>query len=963
MDLIPWSSIQNAHTSNGGKGLKEYIENWLTHLVETNHQKVQIVQEVLTPPPPTDDSVSLTVRVLSIKSILDASNAAIRSGTVFGNVQLRSTTLTWLCHIAQNSGGHSNTASLRGGVISVFTLIVKRFPKESAQFVGIGESLRFSFEDAARGLAAPDLTASNLISSPCAMLLNRTVEVLTMAGDAKLSWLQPVGSSSCVEAVAQILQYFSALHLDRESPLTAPLNQLQIKVCKAFSMVVEIHMTVTTPSSRRIDDLSGVAIAEAPSNVLKLISSTSIIHDIFQSTYQSSLDMTNAASQWTIHRAALLINAIGEALSSQNQSKTVADSSAVEEDAGSEGEKLVVVTYPYPSVIEIRRVESLLGLLCCVLDCHQDCKQAEGVTSLTQDKDKDEDEDKDGDKDKDGDESRAVADTVVALIQDTMSNLKLSLSREALSSATCGGTQKDLRAASSDARKGCIAVAHSLLTALPEWVAHDLHTQESVSSSRCWLLAVKLLSTPLLFGAAYGASASSLTEGGDANLHQHKHQLFTEHILQYISTALKNISKYSYPVACDVLTALEELMDKHCVAILHFQQDIPLLLLEAYLSMPKGIATSGKMKKAVAGSDDGNAYEWKLHVMSTLKSVFQFATRVHIGSGFSTTFVNRFVEEVCCSELFILHGALGNMLPGHVAFLASLLAPPEEQEEEGEGGGAVCRTTALLKWHSSCQAAGFSVLTPISSTDSNTKSLSKKEKCRKDCNRLVTKMLGSSEMSEPLVGLLHTVTLSLVSFMDVVNMTLRSRTEKVSIELGATSSQSLLVLVCFIKDISGRQLLFEDDGAQLCGELDVLSRYLEMTLLLLQGQSPSSVEQQQQQALVRQVLEVFIHTCYRATMSSFQLGASFGRIIYEMSYNELLKTVGCVLALRAGGDSSDEEVALVVGDEVSPTFELAVRGAASSQPRVLNEEGGGARAAEASDRIMQRLAKRREHLH
>jgi hypothetical protein len=903
---IPWSSIETAHINNGAKGLKDFIESWLINLPSNTVSnrvsdrvsegvKERVVEEVLRAPASSTSPVPLPVHLLTIKAILDASNSAIKSGSVFNHVSLRQSSLNWLGNIAQDS---SHSASLRGGVIAIFALIVKRFPKEVSKFGVIGQSLHYSFSDAAAGLGDPDLTVENLISSPCAMLLNQTVDVLTMAGDASLSWLQPVGRS--VDSIGLILQYFSSLIVEPKSPVASLVNKIQIKVCKAFSMVVEIYMA--TPESSKSVSTFGEAISQAPCHVLRIVSDTVIIHDIFQSTYQSALDISRASSPWTIERAVQLVNNIRDAVSSQNQSKI-------------EGE---VVTYPYPSVIEIRRVESLLGLFCCVLDCHHDAMDSLKVNVES-----------------DNEISLNIATTAVALIDEVMTNLKSSLSKDAITSTTCGGSQKDLRAASSDTRKGCIAVAHSLFTAFPIWVVEDLHQDRPVASSQCWRLAVKLLSTPLLFGAAFGASAAT---GPD---HQHYHNEFTHHILQYLSSALHNVSKYSYAVACDVLSAIEELIEKDCILIVHFRDDIPLRLLNAYLSSPKGLSPSSKTKKSESDNDNGNAYEWKLHVLSTLKSLFQFANRVEDCTGFSAEFVNRFISQVCCSELLILHGALGNMSPGHMAFFASLLSTDSYEDNMLES-----RASALVPWYNASRDAGFSLLTVPTVLETGNRAISKKEKCRKDCNRLVKKMLGSSEMSEPLVGLLHTLTLTLVAFMDVICQALRLNPTSThgGLQLNEESSQGMCVLLCFINDISTRQLLFEDDGAQICGEMEVVSRYIAMESLRRRQENSQELDK----PLVEHMLRIFVQMCFRTLNSNFQLGSSFGKIIYEIGYNELFRSVESLLSTKVKSDESINTITKLTS-ELSPTYELAVK---NNKGDVVDAD---AHVKEVTGRIVSRL--------
>ena len=853
MSMIPWTALEEVYSSSGATGVKEFVKKQLQIL--TRPQQHELIQYALQKPfndNNNDNKIPVLIHLLFIKHVLDVSGMVINSE----NVLLDFSFVKWLCDLVvhnwtDNNNNNTNekddmieiqkkeiTKSHCALIISIFGLIVKRFSKESSmKLLCISETIQFVLIECYKDMKKEHVCLSNILKSSCSMIINQVVDVISFAGDPGLEWLRPIGC--CVEEACCILNYFCNVDLDEHSAvssLSASVNQLQIKACKIFSMIVEIYMSIPLSSRKEIHTCQ--AFIEGPSHLTRMVSTSSIIHDIFQSTYQHLLDICQCSNVLNAHDAIHLIDDIHGAVSNQGQGILKSDQN--------EGE-----VYAYPSVVEIRRVECFLGFLSCILDYLGN----HGAL---------------GDED-----ATCVANKVIMLIENVIKKLKASVNPSALKLST--SSTQDLRSACQDARKGCISVAHSLIKSLPNWLVLDLQRhQDRIISSAYWTLSVKLLTTPLLFGVAYQSSkSSSSTQQG-----------LSRQILQYIANALKNITKYSYSVACDVLTSLEELSDMKCFELLLHESDIPLLVLNAYHCVPKGLNIDSKKAKQLSSA---NVYEWKINVINCIKALLLCVNISDLCGVLSSDFIDNFVVGVLSKDVVLLHGALGNITNDLAEYVTSTVKTEFLTIDYFED------------WSSKCKASKYSL-----SISGKNRDVPDVDGCRHICADILNRMrFASAESSEPTVMLLHTVLLALVPFLDVLGTTKG--------DLSDPCSQGLLLLVCFLKEICHRKIIFEDDFVQLCVELEAIAKYMRVMIVHQQGKHDVM-------NLTSSFFQEYIKLCHQSLGQEFSLGASHAKIIYEVCYNELDRMVSCLLKSTNGGDADKENAMRTIPS----SFELAV---------------------------------------
>lgn len=132
--------------------------------------------------------------------------------------------------------------------------------------------------------------------------------------------------------------------------------------------------------------------------------------------------------------------------------------------------------------------------------------------------------------------------------------------------------EKDLkicRSICSTIRKSCITSVDNMLLICPQWIRDNYEEY--------WNLCINVLLTPLLFSVGYTA----LSNNNNNNI--------INKILSYLSSALKNIHRYSMNTATDVLSSIHALCVLNCSEMLSYDNFV-LDMLNILTTLPRYIS-------------------------------------------------------------------------------------------------------------------------------------------------------------------------------------------------------------------------------------------------------------------------------------------------------------------------------------------------------------------------------------
>ena len=402
----------------------------------------------------------------------------------------------WACGIAADG---SLPAPTRGAALSILTLLTKHnIIKEDALLELITDAVVVNLQwlhDAALAETSQGIVfmQGEIILHQCTLLTQLVEE-----------YYRDKSSDDCKLTIS-LLPLLKLL-----SPSCKGLfsDSAQVDLCKILVSIGETakRQKIISVNSISIKD----SIFQSCSLLVGFVSSSSILHDVYQGLYMVLLEvLDNVLSlEFVSDQLTLMEKSFREIFSIENA-----------------------------SVLNIQRGEALLGLVSCLFERSVDL-------SLCVD--------------------TCAESALNGLIVPFVSEMKLNYS----------SSSKDAKSLFVEARKGCIACAHSILSACRLYTANNcLELLKSLS--------LQTLSTPLLFPPIYIAASALF----DQDKLRHVVAIISDHLL----TALRSVGKYSVASAADVVTAVDELAEHNYPFFALNESDANFLirLLDAYKTFPK----------------------------------------------------------------------------------------------------------------------------------------------------------------------------------------------------------------------------------------------------------------------------------------------------------------------------------------------------------------------------------------
>ena len=388
-------------------------------------------------------------------------------------------------------------------------------------------------------------------------------------------------------AVVKILE-----HVDIKS------SHVALNASKCFSIVSEVVLNTRISQANMNllkEKLEKHCLKSVFKSIINFVVHGSLIHDSFHHSFLSALELSSSD-----HLDSLSNEQIREILQFIICSI-----------------KMQITTLP--NVLGVRKAEALVGFLNSIFEILPRTRTYRDYTS-TNSRSQD-------------DVYYEMADNSIAIIVELVKSLKASVVHGTRSAKSFIGTEpevaakrqveadlRELKLASSEARKGSIATALSIITTVPVWVVYN---QSALLS-----LSLEHLGTPALFAASYvslkqagnsiseniqnshgesedsvdailvpdssdsdsGCSVSLLTDGDKAAENEYsKPSELVPTIISYLKTSLLNIPKYSFTAARDIIDSITELLEHQCVELFGVDSasSLSMLLLQAYTSQPK----------------------------------------------------------------------------------------------------------------------------------------------------------------------------------------------------------------------------------------------------------------------------------------------------------------------------------------------------------------------------------------
>ncbi len=200
-------------------------------------------------------------------------------------------------------------------------------------------------------------------------------------------------------------------------------------------------------------------------------------------------------------------------------------------------------------------------------------------------------------------ESEPTVHSMITGTVDMMMALQLKLkaiTKELNQKKVISVTVKDLKAAYSEVRKGCISCLESIFQQSPIWIQKN--------TNAFWKLSIQSLMTPILFPYAVAVGISE-KDGEECNAD------LKEKIFSYLYQAIEKIHLYSYAAIEDIFECIHQLTDKQCIDFFTYSPREPS---SSVIEELRRCLTRYPTKQEKTRSRE---YKWWILILSTIQNV------------------------------------------------------------------------------------------------------------------------------------------------------------------------------------------------------------------------------------------------------------------------------------------------------------------------------------------------------
>lgn len=216
-------------------------------------------------------------------------------------------------------------------------------------------------------------------------------------------------------------------------------------------------------------------------------------------------------------------------------------------------------------------------------------------------------------------DSASAIDIFIRGVSNLQTRMKDALVKQSSgngSSTTSSTDQlKDFKIIFSDIRKGCISTVNHVFNLDQEWL-----TRSAANRKLFWDLALKQLSTPMLFSAAYRSALRN-------------YPVYVKQMVEYLAKAMTMISNYSLTASEDILETIKQLLIDDCQELVlggvnsigsssssgqRYEVNIIPSLLYCLNHFPKSLTSANSQGQ----------YKWKTTICLTLQEVYALLCRV-----------------------------------------------------------------------------------------------------------------------------------------------------------------------------------------------------------------------------------------------------------------------------------------------------------------------------------------------
>ena len=858
-------------TAHGRNSLKSYFETMFSVPVTptTTSSMVELVQYILETTPSTI-TTEFPLRISTVRWMLQSCPKPVVS-----RVTVSSDVIQWICTVANSTEA---SIALRGLSLTVLSLIIRCFPRLSDDMLQpVTQCIASNLQLANELMSEKKMT--NIIS-PTDILLHQCVDIMNSAGEDSL-WIRPLHTS--LGTAAMLIQQCYEDNQCAPAQRVVDANKVFGTVAATWLMQYAQNPSTLPCSSNNTFEHSALLLA--PAVIVKILLSCDVVHDSFAYAFQLALDVV------------LEMEKHGTVSVDDHQLHHVFNDclSAIEDaDLG--------------DVVMLKRVEALVGFVGGFYENSQS-EQCRIVKNTKE---------------------NAVMSCILSLQQRMVIAIQ-EIKQQRLNGSTeeAGvtteqrrfvGTDRELRTCCADVRRACIAVAGAVLRACPFWVTDE--------PERFWTLTTgpRSLATPLLMGVGYRAILACTKSIDVVVVSEEKDVISSSERLRmrmviHLANALRDVSKYSLAAADDIITAVRDLCEasqrgphqlwwqKVSVNEGGVEEDIPLLLLQAYVLRPKLPSSVSSQNgkpgyRAVSSSDDAQAVQWKASVLSALRDTLKlgqhgrkFAT-IYDDLCLSTAFSVAFSRELT-SDILLLHrcinvssssggsGGVGGGVPLGLTATGEGLKENRRLSRErfGSAQGDVLAellltvTAVLIVFVEAFDRKHVRHSNTVDDSHNSHQSIA--ADCDMDKNKDWDKNF-DKEMVRFLLSTSATTTAATTTMPNILSeasghinelndvVTANGTTEQEEV-LPAHALISLLQLSRHLQGTLGRPTIFEDELAQTCAEADLVAK-ITGTLLHVQvpvSESINSNDKDEESVLMVEQWRLFVLQCIRGAIKSF----------------------------------------------------------------------------------------------
>lgn len=491
---------------------------------------------------------------------------------------------------------------------------------------------------------------------------------------------------------------------------------------------------------------------------------------------------------------------------------------------------------------DIARIENILGVLSCIFDFiheHQESYKVDINSNLN------------------------LCQRAVDAIRHAMSIMKVCVksttttqgedknNQEAKDQSSNASVElsRDIRIACGSCRKGCIATAQSIFQAFPQWI--------SQYPTELFELSIKTLTTPVLFGCFYNAVGNT-------------QPILLEKCFRNIVSGLDNIHRYPQDIATDIITTIEDLCKENCIEIISYPNFLRGIL-NSYNVMPKksiqskgnGKRNSKRSDEAEGDGDTANGTDnWKYSCVNCLIEVFKLCQKNVLG--LPLEFIC-YVVNTLCEDMMMIEGCLGY----HVTMSHGSHGRSNTGSNNGGHNSAVIMDPDKVEDR------------PVSDVkDASRREGVIREKARQEISQKVKARFGTTNPEE-LGVIVHAITSTLVLLLDIKHFSFHD------------CKSALNTLLSFLVFAVQRVVIFQDDGFQLCSDIELLSR---LTCFVLQSNDTEICNVNENEIAsfdlakmecVRDSVKALVYVAVSVSCADFQLTGEIKDILSDLAYNEI----------------------------------------------------------------------------